>query len=118
MDTPISLLRILLAEVEDECTCDATRDRCLHCRIHAVLDEDTETEPTKAVLKEPIAGVMVERELVEALMDECSLEKLARYCVYLNGRIDQLHQLREQFQSSVLQEMHNLRGVVYGSNLK
>lgn len=39
-DTPISLLKIVLAEVEDECTCNATRDRCLHCRIKKVLQDE------------------------------------------------------------------------------
>lgn len=43
-DTPISLLKIILAEVEDECTCDQARDRCLHCRIERVLEADSKAE--------------------------------------------------------------------------
>lgn len=38
-DTPVSLLRVILAEVEDECTCNQSRDRCLHCRIRKVLEQ-------------------------------------------------------------------------------
>lgn len=43
-DTPIELLKLVLAEVE-ECVCDVTKtitgiqDRCLHCRIKAVVDQ-------------------------------------------------------------------------------
>lgn len=112
-DTPVSLLRVVLEESEDECTCDMTRDRCLHCRIKQVLDENAKVGLHDALESEmarvgATQGVHVERELVEALMDNCSLEKLARYCVYLNGRIDQLHQEREQFQSAVIAEFVRL----------
>lgn len=101
-DTVVSLLRTILLEEIDHCTCDATRDRCLHCRIAALLEVEEEAAAA-------IAGVMVERELVEALMDNASMEKLARYCVYLNGRIDQLHKMREQFESAVIKELHELK---------
>lgn len=32
------LLTIIATEVETECTCDANRDKCLHCRIVECLE--------------------------------------------------------------------------------
>lgn len=60
-DTPISLLKVILAEVEPECTCTRRFGRsyqmaaaeqgeatCLHCRIKAVVEEDEKAIPDQA----------------------------------------------------------------------
>lgn len=37
-DQQRELLTIIATEVETECTCDASRDKCLHCRITECLE--------------------------------------------------------------------------------
>lgn len=37
-DQQRELLTIIATEVETECTCDASRDKCLHCRIVLCLE--------------------------------------------------------------------------------
>lgn len=60
-DTPLSLLKIVLEEVETECTCNhlVIRRDCLHCRIKAVLRQQSPRGSVVMAHECPGCGVLI-----------------------------------------------------------